>query len=482
MMKKHHASAGLALLCLALSACSLAPHYQPPELQLPEQWTGQGTDQATTALPADWWTLYKDPVLERLENQAMANNPDLQATAERFQQARDVMMQSRSRLMPQVIVGFGAVPNLVSWEPDIWSEIRNETRAKKRESQRKAAEYAAARLSLQAEIAHDYFALRGLDAQDANYRKAIDYYRKSLDIIQIRVAGLISPELDAARARELLYNTEAEWRDIQAQRQVMEHALAILVNVAPSEFHVPAAATNASTLIPHVPTSVPSTLLKHRPDIAGAERLMAQANAEIGAARATFFPNVSVKAGGYDEEHGVGVEWPIFTGGARRAATDQAWSKYREATDRYRATVLNAFREVEDGLSRVDRLSVELNSQKQAVEAARQTQNMTMDLYKGGLNTSLDLIVSQVNTLETSTREVRIKTELLQASAELIRALGGGWSRSNLPGQEQIQPFGTLEYGHLANANPVRDVRLDTDSDTGRDLTDGGNSREIRLP
>ncbi|MBB3105046.1 TolC family protein [Azomonas macrocytogenes] len=463
-------SAGLALF-MSLSACDLAPTYQPPEFVVPANWQGNGPGSAdsTQTVQPGWWKLYHDPVLDRIEEQATANNADLQAAAERFQQARDSMMQARSRLMPQALLGFGASASMVSWEPDIWSAIRNETRAQVAAAQQRAAEYAAARLSLQAEIAHDYFALRGLDAQDANYKQSIQYYEKSLDIVQTRVTGLLSPRLDAVRAQELLYSTRAEELDIQAQRQVMEHAIAVLSNVAPSNFHIAPVDTNANTAVPSIPANIPSLLLQRRPDIARAERMMAEANANIGVKRASFYPNVFLRAGG--EESGVGVELPVFTGGARRAGTQQAWSMYRETGDNYRSTVLNAFREVEDGLSRVNRFSEELKSQHAAVDAAGQTQDMTMELYKGGLNTSLDLIVAQVNTLQSRTREVQVKMELLQSSAELIRALGGGWNQAALPTSDQIQPFGTLQYNDLDKPTPTGGIDVNTDPKAGTDLT-----------
>ncbi|SEQ70297.1 Outer membrane protein TolC [Azotobacter beijerinckii] len=465
-------SAGLSLF-LALSACDLAPTYQPPELVVPANWNGKTPSGAPDqVVQSDWWKLYKDPVLDRIEEQATANNADLQAAGERFQQARDTMMQARSKLMPQAILGFGASASLVSWEPDIWSAIRNETKAQTAVAQQRAAEYAAARLSLQAEIAHDYFALRGLDAQDANYRQSITHYEKSLEIVQTRVAGLLSPKLDAVRAQELLYNTRAEELDIQAQRQVMEHAIAILANVSPSEFHIEPVDSNMGMQVPETPVSVPSQLLQRRPDIARAERMMAEANRSIGVQRASFYPNVSLEATDLKPE--VAIELPLFTGGARRAGVQKAWSMYRETGDNYRSTVLNAFREVEDGLSRVSRLGEEVKNQHAAVDAAGQTQNMTMELYKGGLNTSLDLIVAQVNTLTSRSREVQIKTELLQASAELIRALGGGWERSALPTPEQIQPFGTLQYGHLDKSPPAGGIDVNTDPKAGTDLTLSG--------
>lgn len=436
-------------MLLGLSACSLAPTYEVPDEQVPQQWSEQAQQGASEVpIQSRWWTLYQDSTLNHIEEEAMANNADLQATAERFVQSRDTLMQAQSRLLPQLGVGVGAASSMISWETDIWAAIRNERNAEAAVAQQRAAEYAGARLSLQAEIARDYFALLGLDAQIANYQQSIQYYEQSLGIVHTRVVGLIAPELDETRAQELLYRSRAELLEIQAQRQVMEHALAILANKAPSDFHIAARDTNADTPVPEIPLSVPATLLQRRPDIAQSERQMAEACQMIGVKKAAFYPNLSLRAGG-EAKSGVALDLPIFDGGYRRADLQKSWSMYRETQNHYRSTVLNAFREVEDGLSRVDRLGAELKNQEKVITAANKTQNMTMDLYKGGLNTSLDLIVSQVNTLEAHLRAARIKMELLQASTELIRALGGGWDRKELPDANSLQPFGPFDYKNL---------------------------------
>ncbi|ACB93782.1 efflux transporter outer membrane subunit [Beijerinckia indica] len=504
-------SSGLLFL-LSLSACDLAPAYQPPDLELPTHWQGKGpfkeAQPADTAVRPGWWKLYHDPLLNRIEEEATASNADLQAAAERFVQARDMIMGAQSQLFPQVGIGFGASNNkrsvhrlfnspadpihdsdetfagLVSWEPDIWSAIRNKTRAELNFAEQRAAEYASAQLSLQSQIAWDYFALRGLDAQDAIYKQSIAYYQQSLNIIKERLSGLVSPKLDVARAENLLYSTQAEELDIQAQRQVMEHAIAILANTAPSAFHIPPANT-LHTSIPKIPTRVPSDLLQRRPDIASAERKMAQANRIIGIARAAFYPNVSIRVdGGFTDSglnlfkvanslwaYGADVTLPIFDGGLRRADLQQSLSAYRETTDNYRSTVLNAFREVEDGLSRTNRLSAEVKKQHAAVTAASETQTMTMDLYKGGLNTSLDVITAQVNTLTARIREVQIQMQLLQVSTELIRALGGGWDKSNLPEQREMQAFGIFQVDNLDKPPPAGGIDVQTDPQANSDLT-----------
>ncbi|WP_084191004.1 efflux transporter outer membrane subunit [Methylomarinum vadi] len=329
--------AAAMLLGLSLTACvngpafDLAPSYQPPQFVVPDSW--QGTSPFVKAEPADnklrkdWWRVFNDPVLNRLETEAVATNPDLQAAAERFVQARDVMMKVRSRLLPQIGLEFNASNNkasehtlfrseddpihdssvssggIASWEPDFWSAIRNETRAETYRAQQRAADYALARLSLQAEIADTYFTLRGYDAQSAIYRRSIAYYQKSMEIIKTQFEGAIASAVDVARAQYLLSSTQSKALKIQASRQVTEHALAILVNRAPAGFHIEP--VDRLQLVDfNVPKTLPARLLERRPDIAAMEREMAEANRVIGIARAAFFPNVSFNFGGGYESNG----------------------------------------------------------------------------------------------------------------------------------------------------------------------------------
>ncbi|TAJ09000.1 MAG: efflux transporter outer membrane subunit [Nitrospirae bacterium] len=487
--------AGFFLLALNLSACGgdwlphadLAPAYQPPQYVVPASWRGASpfveAKPSDGELRPDWWKLYDDPILNRLEEQAMAANPNLQAAAERFVQARDMMMKARSRRIPQAGVGFGASNNrqspdtlfrapdsplresdvllsgLASWEPDFWSVIRNATRVETYRAEQRAAEYGLARLSLQAEIAANYFTLRGYDAQDAIYTQSIDLYKHSLDIVNTQFGGGIASALDVARVESLLYSTETKKAQIQGKRQVIEHAIAILVNRVPSSFTIE---PMDELRMPNytIPQTIPSTLLERRPDIAEMERRMAQANRAIGIARAAFFPDVKFQVGGGFEDtgfnlvklaesfwsYGSTVSLPVFQGGYRRAQLQQSWSAYRETEDRYRATVLNAFREVENELSLTNRLTLAANRQDATVGATLKTQDLSMELYQGGLISSLDLIYAQVNTLTARIEAVEIKAELLRATATLIRSLGGGWNRKQLPTDEEIQPFDTLEY------------------------------------
>ncbi len=496
---------GTLLFAAALSGCNalpgvdLAPPYEPPNFVVPANWRGSSpfveARPSDAEMRSDWWKLFRDPKLNELEEQALAANPDLQAAAERFIQARDVMMKAQSRLYPHLGLGLGASDNkelenalfrgpdnpiydtsvadagIASWEPDFWYAIRNETRAQVYRAEQRAADYALARLSMEAEIASDYFSMRGLDAELGIYKQSIDYYKQSLAMVNEQFDHKLASELDVARAKNLLYTTEAKQLEVQGEREVVEHALAILVNTAPASFRV-APVETLKVVALKTPKIFPSTLLERRPDIAGMEREMARANREIGIATAAFFPRVEFRLAGGFEDHGINlvklansfwsygaaVSMPIFQGGLRRAQLQKSWSAYRETEDKYRSTVLNAFREVENGLSLTRRLDESAKKLDASVAAATQTQNLTMELYKGGLGSSLDLIYAQVATLTARVDQVRIKARLLRSTVDLIRSLGGGWDRGKLPDDEEIQPFTPLQYDIQAKPQPVGDV------------------------
>ena len=511
---------GVVLLGLTVSACSdwlpyvdLAPPYQSPQYVVPASWHGASpfveAKPSDGALRADWWKLYNDPILNRLEEQAMAANPDLQAAAERFVQARDMMMKARSQYLPRVGLGLGASNNrqsenalfrppnipiqestvsmggLASWEPDFWSALRNATRVETYRAEERAADYGLARLSLQAELAANYFTLRSYDAQIAIYSHSITLYKQSLDIVKTQFAGAIASALDVARVESLLFSTETKLAQVQGQRQVTEQSIAILINMAPASFTIePVDDIRVEKFT--VPQTLPSTLLERRPDVAGMERQMAQANRAIGIARAAFYPSVTFRAGGGFEDdgfnlvklansfwsYGAAIELPLFQGGYRRAQLQQAWSAYRETEDRYRSTVLNAFREVENNLSLTNRLGIAAERQEATVGATLKTQSLTTQLYKGGLASSLELIYAQVQTLTARIDLIQVKVDLVKASVALIRALGGGWNREQLPTDDQIQPFDTFQYVNLDKPSPAGGIDVNAGNNwINNDLT-----------
>jgi NodT family efflux transporter outer membrane factor (OMF) lipoprotein len=489
---------------LPFPAFDLSPNYQPTEFVVPDSWEGTSdfvkANPSDDAVRPDWWKLYEDPVLNNLVEQALAANPDLQAAAERFIQARNAMMKARSRYFPQLGFGFGGSNNrqsdhtlfrapgepdsdtqvlmdgIASWEPDFWSKLRNAAQAKIYRAEERAADYGLARLILQAEVTSNYFTLRGLDAQIAIYKQLIDLYNYSLTVVQTQFEGKIASALDVARAQSLLFATESKLALMNSERQVTEQAIAILLNLAPASFKIAPVDILLSAKF-SLPQTVPSTLLERRPDIAAMERRMAQANRSIGIARAAFFPDVSFRLGGGMEDSGLNLLalansfWaygssfsiPLFQGGYRRAQLQQSWSAYRETENSYRSTVLNAFREVENNLTKTRWMTLAAERQDAAVGAARTTQNLTMELYKGGLASSLELIYSQLGTLTASIDSVQIKTDLLRASVALIRALGGGWNREQLPADNEIQPFGILQYTDLDKPVPAGGIDVNAD-------------------
>ncbi|BAK82768.1 efflux transporter outer membrane subunit [Komagataeibacter medellinensis] len=520
-MRRSVCRGGASVLALvSLAGCDLAPVYHAPHYVVPATWQGQApfavAQPMDDHIPANWWTGFADPRLDELEALATDHNGDLQAASERFLQARAIVSEARADLLPHFGLAFGGSNNkssaerlfrykgpitdsdefyggMASWEPDFWSSIRNRVRLQKDYAQEAAAQYASARLSLQAELASDYFTLRGLDAQAAIYTQSIGYYQESLRVTRTRLVDQAASQLDVARAENQLYTTQARLLDIQAQREVMEHAIAVLVNVAPSSFHI-AADSHLNATRSALSTPMPSDLLQRRPDVAVAERQMAQANRAIGIARAAFYPHVSFQMnGGFDDNgfnlanlansmwsYGATVTMPVFEGGLRRAQLQQSWSAYRETRDHYRMTVLAAFRDVEDGLSRTRRLDGENERLHAAVGAASQTQDITMNLYKGGLATYLDVLIAQVSTLDARIQQVEVQTRYLQARIGLIRACGGGWDAAQLPAPNRLFSVDPLQYSGLHNAHPAGDVPAphshgpDGDDDlTGPVLTPG---------
>jgi len=297
-----------------------------------------------------------------------------------------------------------------------------------------------------------------------------------LDVVSTQFEGKIASTLDVARAQSLLSTTESTLALMQGDRKVAEQSIAILLNLVPAAFKIEPVDT-LLTVDFSLPKTIPATLLERRPDIAGMERRMAQANRTIGIARAAFFPNIAFRVGGGMEDSGLNLLsvantfWaygssfsiPLFQGGYRRAQLQQSWSVYRETENLYRSTVLKAFREVEKNLTQTYWMTIAAERQDTAVAAARTTQNITMDLYKGGLASSLELIYAQIGTLTTSINSVQIKTGRLIASVGLIRALGGGWDRGQLPEDDQIQPFGTLQYTDLDKPPPAGGIDVNAD-------------------
>jgi NodT family efflux transporter outer membrane factor (OMF) lipoprotein len=478
----------VAWLCgLTLSGCDLAPVYSPPHYVLPESYKGSGPFQVAQpdqvlSPRGDWWTMFNDPSLNHLEQGLEADNPSLQAALERYTQARDLAAEAQSQLYPQVSIqgtlsdnkqsvnrlfrGSTTTPNIqasnvilpsASWAPDFWDAVRNRAHQQKRLAQASAADLVTARLSLEAELASDYFGVHGLDQEIDVLRNSIGAYEKAVEVTQLRYHGGIGSGLDLARASSQLGAAQAQLSETALQRDLLLHAVAVLVGAMPSAFTMPPA-HDTQPVPPELPVGLPSELLQRRPDIASAERQMAAANAAIGVSRAAFYPNVTFfgNAGFQDRgwnlvslpnslwSIGSNAALPIFEGGLRRAELQQSWSVYAETRDNYRATVLAAFQEVEDGLSLTQRLKSEVAQQHEASDQAAQALSISTKLYDDGLDNYLSVSVAQVAQLTARTAEVQVQLRQMQAAVSLILALGGGWTVQGLPNEKQTLPFGPL--------------------------------------
>ena len=484
------ASFGVVLL----SGCELAPVYDPPHFILPQAY--QGSAPFTVAQPdealsprGDWWTLFGDPQLNQLEDQLGRANPTLQAAADAYGQARSLAAEAQSALSPQVSASAGVSQNkesvnhlfrnpnstvpvretanqigaAASWEPDFWHALRNSAHAQKRLAQASAADLATAQLSLQAELATDYVALRGLDAELEVLRQSITSYQAAVEVARLRTRGQIASGLDLARALSQLDSAQAQETETRLQRDLMQHAVAVLIGAIPSTFSI-APISEFRLTPPRLPAGVPSELLQRRPDIASAERQMAAANASIGVSRAAFYPNVTFNlTGGFEDSGfnllslpnslwsvGAGAVLPLFDAGLRRAQLRHSWAQYAQTRDSYRATVLTAFQEVEDGLSQTQRLATEDTQEKAASDQAAQALSISTLLYKDGLDNYLSVSVAQVQALTAQLTEVQIRIRQIQAAVSLIRALGGGWTVQELPDEKQTLQFTEADYGASA--------------------------------
>jgi NodT family efflux transporter outer membrane factor (OMF) lipoprotein len=485
-----------AAIIAGLSGCDLAPPYTVPHYPLPESFHGDGP--FVVARPNDvaprgaWWEQFGDTRLDELEAQLNAQNPDLAAMAEAYTQSRDLVAEARSNLYPQLTASASlsyesesehtpfriqrsgvslVAPNnriglSASWEPDIWGAIRNQVRTQTRLAQASAATLAGLELSLQAELASDYVALRGVDLQIAIYRTAIVSYRQAVLITTQRFQGKIASGIDVQRSQSQLAMTQQLLEGALASRALLQHAIAVLSGDNPSTVAIPPREAMDLTLV-ETPVVVPSALLERRPDIAAAERRMAAANATIGVSRAAFYPQITISgAAGFEDTGfdlasvpnsvwsiGGGAVLPIFEGGLRRAELQRSWSQYAQTRDQYRSAVLSAFADVEDELAQTAHLRAQVAAQIEAASAADKAQALAMQLYIGGLTNYLDVVVAQETALSAHIVAAQLQTAQFQAEIGLIRALGGGWTTSRLPSDAAVVPFGPLDYPPAENAH-----------------------------
>jgi NodT family efflux transporter outer membrane factor (OMF) lipoprotein len=464
----------------ALASCSLAPPYKPPQVAaIPAAYKEAGPWQL--AHPADtlprgpWWSDYNDPKLDNLEAQVDGHNPTVAEAVANYDVARADVAEARSGLLPQVTAGASMTANQqserrplrsanqpneyaantvdaeISYDLDVWGRVRNAVAAQKAAAQASAADLATIRLSMHAELANDYVALRGLDAQENLLTQTVGAYQRALDITQARYSGRIASGIDVARAQDQVESAQAQESDIAAQRALYEHAIASLVGQPASAFSIKPLVVQIA--VPRIPIGVPSKLLQRRPDIAGSERRVAAANALVGVARAAFYPDISLSAMFGFQNTGeaallsapysfwtIGPQMvlPLFEGGLRRAQEAAANATLRAAGASYRSVVLTAFQQVEDSLSNLRILAGELQQENAAEQAAQHALRMAMSLYSDGATNYLDVVVAQASALQAQQSVLSLQTRELQASVQLVRALGGGWSTPDLPDGKMV--------------------------------------------
>jgi NodT family efflux transporter outer membrane factor (OMF) lipoprotein len=467
------------LACVALFAgCSFAPKYSEPSVQTPaafkEMTPAQSseTDGWKTAKPTDnqirgnWWEMFHEPELNAFECQVNVSNQTVAVALANFLAARAVVKQARSQYFPTVTASPSvtesrqqinsssssptsstfteySLPFDASWEPDFWGRIRNTVKANSLEAQATLADLENVRLTIQAEVAVDYFQLRVLDAQKQLLAATVTALQESLKLIQDQSDTGLASDQDVAQAETQLNTTLAQATDLGIQRAQLEHAIAVLLGQPASTFSI---APRSLTVEPiAIPFGVPSQLLERRPDIAAAERRVAEANAQIGVARAAYFPTITLSgAVGYQSTSiqnlfsAPGLVWSVgatlaqtlFDGGLRKAVTEQSRAIYQGTVANYRQTVLTAFQEVEDNLSALRILSQERQQQDAAVASSQRYLSLADVRYQSGIDIYLNVIIAQTALLNNQRTALNLQMQQLTASIQLIKALGGGWEAS----------------------------------------------------
>jgi NodT family efflux transporter outer membrane factor (OMF) lipoprotein len=464
---------------LLLSACSFAPVYKAPAAAIPTHFKEAGawqTAQPADQLPRDgWWQVFDDPVLNQLEPQVAKANPNIAASLARHDEADALVAQARSALLPTI----GAEANVsrvrqsalrplrgsdqpnvydsntldvgIGYDLDLWGKVRNEVKAGEAQSTASEADIASLQLSLQAKLASTWFDLLGLDQQSKLLDDTIAAYRHALELTESRHRGGIASSLDVSRARTQLASAQAAADDVSARRALYEHAIATLIGVPASQFNV--AADTLRPHLPNLPAGLPSALLQRRPDIAAAERGVAASNAQIGVAKAAYFPDLSLGLdGGFQSDTfspwivapnemwsiGPTLMMTIFDGGRRAAVVRGAQAKLAENGAQYKATVLNAFQQVEDNLALLHHLGDEAQREDEALAAAQSTLTLSMSRYRDGVVSYLDVVTAQTTELSTQIASLELDTRRLDATVGLIQAIGGGWSAQALRGDKRV--------------------------------------------
>lgn len=480
---------GLLVFTSLLAGCTVGPNYHRPDLSAPPPPAyKEGAADAIVAPPnpnggtwkpatpsdgmlrGKWWEVYNDPQLNALEDQVAGQNQNLRAAMENYLAARNQVRIARADFYPTLtgnasgerakvsahrpLVPAGAgtqytdlqLGGQASWEPDLWGRIRRNVEASRESAQANAADLANLDLVLHAELATDYFELRGLDSDARLLEKAVADYEHQLQLNQQLVKGGLATEVVVAQAQTQLESTRAQLVDVNQARSQFEHAIATLINKEAREVTLQPAPLDQE--LPRIPVGVPSQLIERRPDISASERRAAEANARIGIAMSAYYPNVAIGGGGGFESTNIGtlIQGPsaiwslgaqatqiLFDAGRRRAITEQARHLYEAEAATYRATVLGAFNEVEDRLSDLRVLDQETTTEQRAVAAAQHSLDLSNQRYKGGATSYLEVLIAETTLLTNQRTLTDLKTRQFAASVGLVRALGGGWDTSQLP-------------------------------------------------
>ncbi len=472
----------LTAALVSLSGCNMAPDYRRPDMALPAQYKESLPANWQFAQPSDdahkgnWWQQFNDPLLDQLMTSLEASNQNLAIAQARWRQASALSQQARASLFPTIGVQASAtrsasgsnsansttagvsssgsnisnstqVGGTLSWEADIWGRVRQQANSQSLTAQSSLADLANTRLSLQAELAIDYFSLRVASAQDNLLKESVAAYKASLELTRNRYAAGVATKSDVSQAETQWLSTSTQLADNQITLAQLEHAIAALLGKPATGFSLAPEAeqTGAQMLaiqLPSIPVELPASLLERRPDIASAERQVAAANASIGVARAALFPvlNLSADAGYrgsnlsglFDVAHqfwslGPSLALTVFDAGAKQAAVDQARASFDQASANYRQTVLTALQGVEDQLVALRLLQREADLQKQAVASANVTLNLVTNQYRAGTVPYLNVLSAQQTQQNARSSEINIRGRQLSATVQLLKGVGGGW-------------------------------------------------------
>lgn len=481
----------LTVSLLSLTGCMVGPKYHQPTPSVPANFKEGGAPQSGTPEIAysDWWRVFNDPELARLEAEAEAANQDIKLAMARVEQAEAGARYARSFLFPTISLGAGAsrtreaqnrpnngntfgkaatfndlqLPAFLSYEVDVFGRVRRSLEAANATEQATAADLRFVRLAVEANVAMDYYSLREIDAERRVLDTTVQEMQQAVDLTTNRFRGGLSSELEVKQAETLLNQTQAQAQALDEPRSQLEHAIAVLEGKPASEFSLPRSPFDG--LPPTIPSGLPSELLARRPDIAESERLVAAANAEIGVAKTAGLPHLSLTgiAGFESTSMGNLFSWqngiaslaasaiaPVFTGGRTKAGVDQAWAVYRQSLANYQKTVLTAYQEVEDQLAGLRILAGEAKSTADAVTNAQQAETIAFNRYRSGLVSYLDVIYAQTALLANQRTATQISGQRMDATVVLIKALGGGWLGVPAPNGTNPAPGTPAETNGMA--------------------------------